>query len=81
MARDLSRNRKKTIHINRYLENKIEISRMPIPSVWQCSCKERIPGFRLAKRPPHPRPHDMGIRQILYQHPGARRRLAWCCYP
>ena len=23
----------------------------------------------------------MGIRQILYQHPGARRRLAWCRYP
>ena len=40
VARDLSRNRKKTIHINRYLENKIEISRMPIPPVWQCSCKK-----------------------------------------
>ena len=44
-------------------------------------CPLRLLGFRLAKRPPHPRPHNMGIRQILYQHPSARRRLAWCRYP
>ncbi len=40
MARDLSRNRKKTIHINRCLENKIAILREPILLTWQCSCKE-----------------------------------------
>ncbi|MFC0035776.1 transposase [Cardiobacterium valvarum] len=41
----------------------------------------RLPGFRLAKPPPHPRAHNMGIRQILYQHPGAGCSLAWCRYP
>ena len=44
-------------------------------------CPLRLLGFRLAKRPPRPRPHDMGMRQILYQHLGAGRRLAWCRYP
>ena len=49
MARDLSRNRKKTIQINRYLENKIAILREPILPTWQCSCKERRKQSALAR--------------------------------
>ena len=48
-ARELSRKCKKTIQINRYLENKIAILREPILPAWQCSCKERRKQSALAR--------------------------------
>jgi len=48
-ARELSRKCKKTIQINRYIENKIAILREPILPAWQCSCKERRKQSALAR--------------------------------